>query len=98
MEEISREAFEYLIRTRRYLHENPEPAPYEDETCRFIGNELARFGIPYEVVENGGIIARILGSQLWKKAKIICQGRRQYVLCGRERRICAAMMRIRLCF
>lgn len=50
MEEISREAFEYLIRTRRYLHENPEPAPYEDETCRFIGNELARFGIPYEVV------------------------------------------------
>ena len=63
MEEISREAFEYLIRTRRYLHENPEPAPYEDETCRFIGNELARFGIPYEVVENGGIIARILGSQ-----------------------------------
>lgn len=59
---MKKEEEEYLIKTRRYLHENPEVTPNETDTCRFIEEELRAFGIPYETVKDGGIIGRITGA------------------------------------
>ncbi|KAL0337324.1 UNVERIFIED_CONTAM: IAA-amino acid hydrolase ILR1-like 4 [Sesamum calycinum] len=42
------ELFEYMVRIRRSLHENPELGYEELETSRLIRNELDGMGIPYK--------------------------------------------------
>ncbi|XP_011077948.1 IAA-amino acid hydrolase ILR1-like 4 isoform X1 [Sesamum indicum] len=42
------EIFEYMVKIRRSLHENPELGYEEFETSRFIRNELDGMGIPYK--------------------------------------------------
>ncbi|XP_051114332.1 IAA-amino acid hydrolase ILR1-like 4 [Andrographis paniculata] len=44
----SPEQFEYMVRIRRTLHENPELGYEEFETSKLIRNELDRMGIPYK--------------------------------------------------
>ncbi|MBQ9614364.1 MAG: amidohydrolase [Lachnospiraceae bacterium] len=53
---------EHLVRMRRYLHVNPELSGFEENTIRYIEEELLRLQIEYVVVEKGGIIARITGN------------------------------------
>lgn len=43
---------QYIIQTRRYLHENPELSGKEYETSKFLKNQAARLGLP--IVEVGG--------------------------------------------
>ena len=39
---------DYMIQTRRYLHQHPEVSYKEFETTKFIKSELDKLGIPYE--------------------------------------------------
>lgn len=62
--ELCREMEEYLIQTRRYLHQHPELSFEEKETSAFIKKELDRFGIFYEDVLPGyNIVATIQGGR-----------------------------------
>lgn len=59
---LSKSIHDYVIQVRRHLHENPELSMEETETMRYVSEELERFGIPYEIVADGGIIGRIEGN------------------------------------
>ena len=54
---------DYLVKTRRYLHENPESSLKEFETAAFIQKELASFGVPFEKVGETGTVAIIKGDK-----------------------------------
>ena len=54
---------EYLVKTRRYLHENPESSLKEFETAAFIQRELTSFGVPFEKVGETGTLAIIKGDK-----------------------------------
>ena len=58
---------DYVISTRRYLHENPEIGLQEKNTIQYVTNELNKMSIPFEIVENGGIIGYIEGNKPGKK-------------------------------
>ena len=58
---------DYVIRTRRFLHENPEIGLQEKNTIQYVTNELNKMSIPFEIVENGGIIGYIVGNKPGKK-------------------------------
>ena len=48
IQEKASELQDYLVKTRRYLHENPESSLKEFETAAFIQNLLASFWVPFE--------------------------------------------------
>lgn len=54
---------DYVIRCRRYLHENPELSDQEDNTVAFILQELTAMGIACEDVPGGGVMAFIEGEK-----------------------------------
>lgn len=51
----------YVISIRRKMHENPEISGEETETIQLITSELNKVDIPYEVIDNGGIVGIIEG-------------------------------------
>ena len=53
---------QHLIDMRRHLHRHPELSGYETETVAFIARELENLGIPFEIVEKGGVVGWIMGS------------------------------------
>lgn len=59
---VPAELEDYVIRTRRYLHRNPELSFRETETMKFVENELKGIGLNPVRVENGGIYADLEGS------------------------------------
>ena len=63
IQEKASELQEYLVKTRRYLHENPESSLKEFETAAFIQKELASFGVPFEKVGETGTLAVIQGGK-----------------------------------
>ncbi|SOC38526.1 amidohydrolase [Ureibacillus acetophenoni] len=58
---------DYVISTRRYLHENPEIGLQETNTIQHVTNELTKMSIPFEIIDNGGIIGYIQGKKPGKK-------------------------------
>lgn len=56
---LSEKVEDYVIRTRRKLHERPELSMQETETIQFVCNELSKMDIPFEIVQDGGIIGTI---------------------------------------
>lgn len=54
---------DYVIRCRRYLHENPELSDQEDGTVAFILKELRSFGVACEDVPGGGVMGYIHGAK-----------------------------------
>jgi len=54
---------EYLVKTRRHLHENPESSLKEFETAAFIQKELTSFGVPFEKVGETGTLDIIKGGK-----------------------------------
>ena len=54
---------EYVIACRRHIHENPELSDREDETVRFILEELKKNGISCEEVPGGGVMGYIDGAR-----------------------------------
>ena len=54
---------EYLVATRRHLHENPESSLKEYDTAAYIQKELTSFGISFEKVAETGTLAIIKGGK-----------------------------------
>jgi len=54
---------DYVIRCRRYLHENPELSDLEDGTVAFILKELTAMGIDCVDVPGGGVMGFIHGGK-----------------------------------
>lgn len=52
----------YAVELRRHLHRHPEPTSREFETVSFICGQLAKLGIVYHKIPDGGILAEIKGS------------------------------------
>tara|TARA_Y100001935_G_scaffold217449_1_gene189648 strand:- start:89601 stop:90794 length:1194 start_codon:yes stop_codon:yes gene_type:complete len=48
VKELAGKYRDYMIQTRRYLHQHPEVSYKEFETTKFIKSELDKLGIPYE--------------------------------------------------
>ena len=63
IQEKASELQDYLVKTRRYLHENPESSLKEFETAAFIQKELASFGVSFEKVGETGTLAVIQGGK-----------------------------------
>ena len=59
--ELATKEQEYIVKTRRYLHQNPELSMEEKETSAFIQKELTALGVPFEMVAEYGILARVEG-------------------------------------
>lgn len=53
---------EYLIKTRRWLHQHPELSLQEFETTNFIKKELDSIGVKYDAPLETGVVAYIKGS------------------------------------
>ena len=54
---------DYLIKTRRFLHQIPELAFEEHKTSEFIAKELEKLGIEFYKVLNTGIVGLIKGKK-----------------------------------
>lgn len=52
---------DYLAATLRRLLEIPSPSGYTDQIVRFVGQELERLGVPYELTRRGAIRATMAG-------------------------------------
>lgn len=57
----ARELRDYTIGLRRMFHQYPEASLKEFETRKMIEAELSKFNIPYEIVGETGLVARIKG-------------------------------------
>ena len=44
----AKKSFDYMVRLRRHLHENPEITSKEYETLKYISAELDAIGIEYK--------------------------------------------------
>jgi len=53
----------YLISTRRHLHQNPELSSKEFKTAKFIEEQLKSFGIRSRRVGETGVLGTIIGNQ-----------------------------------
>ena len=51
--------YDYMVSMRRHLHENPEVSNHEENTVKFIMEQLSANGIENEEIENGGVIGFI---------------------------------------
>jgi amidohydrolase len=61
--DTAKAARDFVIKTRRTLHEHPELSGQEFETVRFIKKTLEEWSIPYTEIENGGIVAELTGKK-----------------------------------
>ncbi|MFP3153161.1 M20 family metallopeptidase [Lachnospiraceae bacterium ZAX-1] len=59
--EYARENEPFAVALRRRIHQNPELSGVEFKTLRLICEQLTNFGIQFEEVEDGGILAYIGG-------------------------------------
>ena len=55
--------FDYMVRIRRQMHENPELTGEEYEALKLIKKELDDMGIAYTEVPDGGIVGQIHGGK-----------------------------------
>lgn len=60
---LAQEKYDYAVKIRRHLHENPEITGAEFETLKLIQSELDEMGIEYVVVPDGGIVGLIHGGR-----------------------------------
>jgi amidohydrolase len=61
--EAAKAGRDFLVKTRRTLHERAELSGREYETVRFIKKTLEEWSIPYIEIENGGIAAELTGKK-----------------------------------
>lgn len=70
IKEITKKYTNYIIDKRRYFHQNPEPSGKEYNTSRIVQEELSRLGIPFDVVGETAVVAKIKGPEKGKKSSI----------------------------
>lgn len=63
--QLAMENKDYIIKMRRYLHQNPEPSEQEVNTCKKVCEELKKMGLEPKVVctSQTGVMCDIKGSQ-----------------------------------
>ncbi len=61
--DIAKKHEDYIIAQRRHFHENPEVSGKEFETVKHIMAELDKMGVEYVEIEDGGILAKIVGDE-----------------------------------
>ena len=60
--QLARERHEHVVYLRRHLHRYPELSFQEENTARFVAQELDRLGIPYQTgIAGTGVVAMIEG-------------------------------------
>lgn len=60
---LAQENYDYAVKLRREIHENPEISGVEFDTLKLIQRELDSMGIEYTVVPDGGIVGLIHGGK-----------------------------------
>ena len=60
---LAQDNYDYAVKIRRHLHENPELTSFEFNTLELIKNELTSMGIEWVEVPNGGIVGQIHGGK-----------------------------------
>ena len=60
---LAEKYFDYMVETRRYLHQHPEVSFKEFETTKFIKSELDKLGIPYESPLETGCVGIFKGGK-----------------------------------
>lgn len=68
---LAQEQQDYMVKIRRYVHENPELSSKEDKTIEFIAGELTKMNIKFVNVENGGLIAFMDGGKPGNKTVLL---------------------------
>lgn len=63
IKDITNKYKEYIIEKRRYFHQNPEPSSKEYNTSRVVQEELKKLDIPFDVVGETAVVAKIVGKQ-----------------------------------
>ncbi len=59
--DLAKKDSDYVVKARRYLHQNPELSMEEKETSAYIQKELTALGVPFEIVPPYGVLAKIEG-------------------------------------
>lgn len=70
LDKYIKEVEEYVIKMRRYFHENPELSWDEYNTSKKIKEELEKMDIPFETVKETGVIGTIKGKNPGKSLGI----------------------------
>lgn len=65
------ELFNYTVKNRRKLHENPEISAKEEQTVAFVVDRLREMGIDFVEVNKGGVLAFIEGKKKSDNPKTI---------------------------
>lgn len=60
---LAQDKYDYAVKIRRHLHENPEVTSFEIHTLELIKNELTGMEIEWTEVPNGGIVGLIHGGR-----------------------------------
>ncbi|MBQ1240752.1 MAG: amidohydrolase, partial [Lachnospiraceae bacterium] len=60
---LAQENYDYAVKIRRHLHENPELTSFEFNTLELIKTELTNMGIEWVEVPDGGIVGIIHGGK-----------------------------------
>lgn len=63
---LAQDNYDYAVKIRRHLHENPELTSFEFNTLELIKAELTNMGIEWVEVPDGGIVGLIHGGKLGK--------------------------------
>ena len=58
---LAKQDFDFLVKTRRHLHSNPELSYQEFETSRFIQSKLSAWNIPFQIMATTGVVGLIKG-------------------------------------
>ncbi len=69
--DIAKKHQDYMVKMRRYFHENPEMTGQEFKTIERLSEELTAMDIEHVVIENGGILATIKGGKPGQRAVLL---------------------------
>ncbi|MDR1781955.1 MAG: amidohydrolase [Bacilli bacterium] len=60
--DMAKSVEDYVIKTRRFLHQHPEVSNQEKNTSKLIGEELTKMNIKFDRVDNSNCIIAYLGN------------------------------------
>lgn len=63
IKKLAQDNYDYAVKIRRHLHENPELTSFEFNTLGLIKSELTSMGIEWVEVPDGGIVGQIHGGK-----------------------------------
>ncbi len=70
--ELSKKEQDFVVELRRHLHQHPELSMEEKETSALVQKELTTLDVPFEIVGDYGILAKIEGKN--KDTMVVLRG------------------------